>query len=98
MRLKPKSWKSFFKSLGNIAILLAIFLVGVNVGNGTIDFHKSNDTNKQLPNNLDYDSVNQVYQSLKENYDGKLTEAQLIEGLKHGLATSTKDPYTTYFT
>ncbi len=97
MRLKPKGWRSFFKSLGNIAILLIIFMVGVNVGNGRIDFHQGNDTNKQLPSSLDYDSVNTVYQSLKENYDGKLTEAQLIEGLKHGLAASTKDPYTTYF-
>lgn len=98
MRLKPKSWRSVAKSLGNIGILLIIFIVGVNVGNGRIDFHQHNDTNAQLPANLDYDSVNQVYQSLKENYDGKLTEQQLIDGLKHGLATSTKDPYTTYFT
>lgn len=97
MRLKPKGWRSFFKSLGNIAILLIIFMVGVNVGNGRIDFQQGNDTNKELPSRLDYDSVNTVYQSLKENYDGKLTEAQLVEGLKHGLAASTKDPYTTYF-
>ncbi len=68
------------------------------MGNGRIDFHKGNSSNKQLPSSLDYSSVNQVYQSLKENYDGKLTEDQLINGLKHGLATSTKDPYTTYFT
>ena len=27
-----------------------------------------------------------------------MTTAQLIEGLKHGLATATKDPYTVYFT
>ncbi len=98
MRLKPKGWRSFFKSLGNIVILLAIFMIGVNVGNGKIDFHKGNNSNKQLPASLNYDSVDQVYQSLKENYDGKLTEAQLIEGLKHGLANSTKDPYTNYFT
>lgn len=70
MRLKPKGWRSFFKSLGNIAILLIIFMVGVNVGNGRIDFQQGNDTNKELPSRLDYDSVNTVYQSLKENYDG----------------------------
>lgn len=74
-------------------------MVGVNVGNGRIDpHHHSNSSNSQLPSKLDYSSVDQVYQSLKQNYDGKLTEAQLIDGLKHGLATSTKDPYTTYFT
>lgn len=99
MRLKPNSGRAFAKSLLNIFILLAIFMVGVNVGNGRIDPHRNdNPTNSQLPSKLDYSSVDQVYHSLKENYDGKLTEAQLINGLKHGLAASTKDPYTTYFT
>jgi carboxyl-terminal processing protease len=98
MRLKPKSGRAFAKSLLNIFILLAIFMVGVNVGNGRIDFHRHNQSNKQLPAKLNYDSVDQVYKSLKENYDGKLTQSQLEDGLKHGLAEATNDPYTVYFT
>ncbi len=35
---------------------------------------------------------------LRENYDGKLTQSQILDGLKHGLAESTGDPYTEYFT
>lgn len=51
-----------------------------------------------LPDNLDYTSVEDVYDTLRSKYDGKLTSEQLIAGLKKGLADSTGDPYTEYFT
>jgi carboxyl-terminal processing protease len=54
--------------------------------------------NNDLPAHLDYSSVNEVYDALKQNYDGKLTEAQLLNGLKAGLANAPGDPYTEYFT
>jgi carboxyl-terminal processing protease len=47
---------------------------------------------------LNYSSVNQVYQLLKQKYDGSLTESQLLDGMKTGLAQATNDPYTEYFT
>jgi carboxyl-terminal processing protease len=50
-----------------------------------------------LPASLDYSSVNDVYQALKDNYNGKLTQSQLLDGLKEGLAQATGDPYTEYF-
>lgn len=101
MRLKPKvTSRGLPKSGVNIAILLAIFVAGVNIGNGRIDvhIHKNKGVSTNLPAQLNYSGVDDVYKSLKENYDGKLTEAQLEDGLKHGLAEATKDPYTTYFT
>jgi len=81
-------------------IIAVVFLIGVNVGNGRIRLDRgSHDTqNSSLPATLNYDSVNEVYKALKENYDGKLTEKQLLDGLKEGLALATKDPYTEYFT
>lgn len=82
----------------NILILLAIFVVGVNVGNGRISRHSHGAVSSNLPAKLNYSGVDQVYKSLKQNYDGKLNEQQLEDGLKHGLAVSTKDPYTVYFT
>jgi carboxyl-terminal processing protease len=77
---------------------MLIFTAGFGAGNGTISWHQNNPVSGNLPNKLDYTSVDQVYKSLKDNYDGKLTETQLEDGLKHGLATSTNDPYTVYFT
>lgn len=81
---------------GIIAAVL-IFGIGVNVGNGRISF-KSPGHLTGLPTQLDYTSVNDVYNSIKDNYNGKLTEQQMIDGLKHGLAQATNDPYTEYFT
>jgi len=102
MRLKLKvGGRKVLRSVINILILLAIFIVGVNVGNGRIDLNLHRPfkpVTAGLPSKLDYSSVNQVYQSLKQNYDGQLTAGQLEDGLKHGLAEATKDPYTVYFT
>jgi carboxyl-terminal processing protease len=83
---------------GLVAVVL--FMAGVNVGNGRVNLtlHRRQQVNAGLPNKLNYTSIDEVYKSLKDNYDGKLTETQLEDGLKHGLAASTKDPYTAYFT
>ncbi len=86
----------WLKRAGSVGVLALAFLAGQAVGTGRIDFHHG--VSGKLPAQLDYSSVNQVYQSLKDNYDGNLTQAQLINGLKHGLAESTNDPYTVYFT
>lgn len=77
-----------------------VFTAGIMVGGHHLSFnlHHTKPVSANLPARLDYSTVNQVYQSLKENYDGQLNESQLEDGLKHGLAAATKDPYTTYFT
>jgi carboxyl-terminal processing protease len=76
-----------------------IFWLGTLAGQGKIGLHSSySSTNNDLPARLDYTSVNEVYDSLKQRYDGKLTETQLLNGLKSGLANATNDPYTEYFT
>jgi carboxyl-terminal processing protease len=78
---------------------LLIFAAGVVIGGGKVSFtNRYTAENGGLPNSLNYSSVNQVYASLRDNYDGKLTEKQLLNGLKAGLAESTNDPYTEYFT
>lgn len=84
------------KALGAM-ILLVVFTLGVNTGNGRIHFVNHQGVTG-LPSSLNYTSVNDVYDSLKQNYNGKLTEDQVLDGLKHGLAEATKDPYTQYFT
>lgn len=82
-----------------LMIAAVIFITGIGVGDGRIQLHHQFvPSNSSLPNTLDYTTVNQVYKTLKENYDGKLTATQLTDGLKHGLAEATKDPYTVYFT
>src|SRR5665811_1476469 len=102
MRLKPRvGGRRLLRGAGKVLLLVVVFGLGFNVGTGRISVRlpwESGPVAKGLPNRLDNSTVNQVYQSLKDNYDGKLTESQLVDGLKHGLATATGDPYTEYFT
>jgi carboxyl-terminal processing protease len=78
-------------------LLLFVFSLGMNFGNGRL--HIGNHQGQTgLPAQLDYSSVNDVYDSLKANYNGKLNEDQILDGLKHGVAEATNDPYTEYFT
>jgi carboxyl-terminal processing protease len=85
------------KTLGvGIAIVL-IFEFGVGVGNGKIVFDSNKSEQTDAPSHLNYSSVNQLYQSLKQNYDGKLDETKLLDGMKAGLTSAAGDPYTEYF-
>jgi carboxyl-terminal processing protease len=92
---RPK--RSFGRVGAWAIVLLVVFGLGVNTGNGRIRFG-SHGGSTSLPATLNYSSVNDVYNSLRQNYNGKLTEQQVLDGLKHGLAEATNDPYTTYFT
>ena len=83
------------KLAGVAIIVVGIFELGLNVGNGKIMIGR---TQSGLPPALNYASLAQEYTALRENYDGKLTGSQLLNGAKTGLAQATNDPYTEYFT
>jgi carboxyl-terminal processing protease len=96
---KKKS-SSWLGSIGKVAIaatvLVLVFGMGIGVGRGSIGLH-ANKQNKALPNDLDYTTVEEVYDTLRAQYDGKLDERKLLDGIKAGLAQATGDPYTVYF-
>lgn len=83
-----------------MALLFAglIFLAGIQVGQGGFRSLGSGlqSVQNDLPANLDYSSVEQVYDELRTNYDGKLEVEKLLEGLKQGLVAASGDPYTEY--
>jgi carboxyl-terminal processing protease len=79
-----------------ILAALVIFGLGDAVGSGRLQLGSKSQSG--LPAQLNYATVNQVYTALKNNYNGKLTQDQVLNGLKSGLATATADPYTEYFT
>ena len=84
------------KILAGVALVLIIFYLGVSVGNGKISPYRSTSQNAKLPDNLNYASVERLYDIMRAEYDGKLTEKQILDGLKSGLAQATGDPYTVY--
>ncbi|MDB5182200.1 MAG: Peptidase [Candidatus Saccharibacteria bacterium] len=84
-----------------VGLFILTFWIGMMIGNGKLDLTPSRSeyaATTGLPENLDYSSVDQVYDALRDNYNGKLTSQQLLDGMKKGLADATGDPYTEYFT
>ena len=87
------------KKIGLTLIFSALlFGAGLAVGRGNIQL-RGLSIGRPLASNspLDYSSVDQVYNVLSSDFDGKLDKASLIDGLKSGLVSAAGDPYTEYF-
>ncbi len=104
---KPKKQSfSVMKGVAYVFIGSFIFLSGFGVGSGRISLENSNifktepeqvaEQTSKLPEDLDYQTVERVYDALRTSYDGELTTEQLLDGLKAGLATATGDPFTEF--
>jgi carboxyl-terminal processing protease len=80
-----------------IAVLLAFFAGNRLQTIGDYFFAPyTNKGNQTLSQNLDFKTVESVYDTLKQKYDGKLDIAKLQDGLNKGLVDAAGDPYTTY--
>ncbi|MCA9342411.1 S41 family peptidase [Candidatus Saccharibacteria bacterium] len=80
-----------------VFISFLIFSFGYGLGSGNIKFGTKSSDGK-LPANLSYQSVEEVYDSLRTQYDGELDEISLLSGLKKGLVEAAGDPYTEFLT
>lgn len=83
------------------AAFIVIFFLGVYASDSNIIsldkyINRPASDNKNLPDKLNYKSVEEVYDKLKENYDGKLTQSKLEDGLRKGLVEAAGDPYTEF--
>lgn len=96
---EPKKRSPVSKKLLLVAVIAVTFMGGYAFGSGRLSLpSRGGVVSKDLPAKLNYSSVDELYTSIKNSYNGTLTEQQLIDGLKHGLAEATNDPYTSYFT
>lgn len=88
------------QKVGFVVTAVVFFGAGVLVGDGRVRLVPQSGLSNQtgLSRSIDYSSVNQVYDTLRQYYDGKLSDQQILDGLKHGLAEAANDPYTEYFT
>jgi len=93
---KINAWKYPITGVLGVVLLLVVYDIGLNVGNGNLSI--GGGVSGNLPSTLNYSTVNQEYQALKDNFDGNLTQTQLLNGIKQGLANAVNDPYTEYFT
>jgi len=92
-------WNSKANLIG-IAIIIALF--AFVLGNRWGDIYSGitntfvNSSNSELPDELDYSSVDELYNTLRRKYDGVLNIDDVMNGIKKGLAQSAGDPYTIY--
>lgn len=84
----------------NILILVGVFWFGINVGNGNIVLSTDAKFRKNVlrdePSKLDFQGVNELYDDLKDGFDGQLDPLKLEDGLKEGLVKAAGDPHTEY--
>jgi len=95
----PKQPLITSKRIGLVVAGVVLFVFGLLVGQGRINLTgQSTTTNTNLSSKLDYSQLDELYTTLRQNYNGTLTDQQVLDGLKHGLAASTNDPYTVFMT
>jgi carboxyl-terminal processing protease len=82
-----------------LMIIGLVFAAGVATGQGRLRLpFVSQPAASGLPSDLDYSSVEQVYDTLREDFDGKLDSQKLLDGIKQGLVKASGDAYTEYMT
>ncbi len=102
-QLGPKA-RTFIKrpvQLSTVCLLMLVVAIGfyiVGTRSGDIAAWLRQNQNSGLPQDLDLSSLQQVYDKLRQQYDGTLNVDDLINGAKKGLVSATGDPYTVYFT
>lgn len=94
--------RKYLQGVFNVAILLAVFWVGLGVGQGKIvwgpDAIFRESVQQTDDKQLDYKGVEQLYNALNQSFDGQLDKSKLETGLKEGLVQAAGDPYTEYLT
>jgi carboxyl-terminal processing protease len=96
---KKRRFNSFIVGIFCLGLIAGVAATqGLDLYISSRTSHSPISSNGLLPDNLDYAEVEEVYDSLRKNYDGELKLEDIFDGLKNGLAQATGDPYTTYFT
>lgn len=85
------------KIVATLLLVLVVFASGMAVGRGNVRFWEHKTVVSASSSPLDYSSVGKVYSILKNDFDGKLDQKKLTDGLKSGLVSAAGDPYTMYF-
>ncbi len=97
----PKNNLTMRQVVTLVVCAVGIFSIGWLSGSGRLRLDSnsfSQSVSRELPADLDYTSVEEVYDQLRRSFDGELTAEDLLNGLKDGLAQASGDAYTEYLT
>lgn len=79
-----------------VGALLGILGFGLGSNADRIDLNRYNTANPELPEDLNYNSTEEVYDTLREKFAGDLSQEELINGAKKGMVDAAGDPFTEY--
>ncbi len=83
-----------------MAVLVAVFLIGLGVGSDRINLGPDRQYRTSVQSSaggkLDYNGVEEIYDGLRDGFDGQLDGTKLEDGLKAGIVKAAGDPYTEY--
>lgn len=99
---KAKLKKPVLRSIVQVAAIAAafgfVFWLGLGIGSGSLYLPNSpTSENSDLPKRLNYSEVDALYNTLRGSFDGKIDEAEIMEGIKRGMVSAAGDPYTAFF-
>ncbi|HYG84153.1 MAG TPA: S41 family peptidase [Verrucomicrobiae bacterium] len=84
-------------SYGLLAVIVALTLI-IGFIAGTRSHQLASIFPFLKQQSLDLSSIQETYNQLQRNYDGKLDVQKLLDGANRGLAEAAGDPYTTFLT
>lgn len=84
-------------TLAGLLIAASVFSTGWLFGNGKISLTSDKlvptiTKNREAPNS----GINDLYTQLIDNYDGEISDEDVLNGIKSGLVSAAKDPYTVF--
>lgn len=98
--MKVPNIKNFKQTVLNMLVLVGVFAFGLGVGSNRINLGPDGLYRKSVQSNvngkLDYAGVEELYEDLKQGFDGQLDAGKLEDGLKEGLVKAAGDPFTEY--
>lgn len=91
--VKPRRSVSVWTFILSLVLVAGLAFIGGNRSADIVAYLSG----KSEPSNLDFSSLQTVYDELRNKFDGELDTDKLIDGAKHGLVEAAGDPYTVYF-
>ena len=87
---------NYKKTAINSFVLILVFGLGILVGGDRLSLGSGKSGQNTSTSQLDYSGVEELYDALKDGYDGELSNESIEDGLKAGLVKSAGDPYTEF--
>ncbi len=92
---------STFKYVLMSAAAVGLFGFGYAAGNGSVQLNSVDSVASKLSEAVDDDDLatsglQEIYDELRENYDGEISDEELLDGLKKGTVAAVGDSYTEF--